>query len=62
MNKFILTFIFFLPFVLFLCSDNSENGETDTNKTYKVRYEASCDSPDVTMRIMYSTKILIWHM
>lgn len=56
MNKFILTLIFFLPFVLSSCSDDNENEETDTNKTYKVRYEASCDNPDITMRIMYSTK------
>lgn len=57
MNKFILTLILFLPFVLSSCSDdkNSEDGD-NTNKTYKVRYEASCDKPDVTMRIMYSTK------
>lgn len=56
MNKFILTLILFLPFVLFSCSDDNENESTGTNKTYKVRYEASCDNPNVTMRIMYSTK------
>lgn len=56
MNKFILTLILFIPFVLFSCSDDNENEGTDTNKTYKVRYEASCDNPDITMRIMYSTK------
>lgn len=56
MSRFILVLIFFLPFVLFSCSDDSENEGTDTNKTYKVRYEVSCDNPDITMRIMYSTK------
>lgn len=56
MNKFILTLILFLPLVLFSCSDDSENEGTGTNKTYKIRYEASCDNPDITMRIMYSTK------
>lgn len=56
MNKFILTLILFLPFVLFSCSDDSENEGTNTSKTYKVRYEVSCDNPDITMRIMYSTK------
>lgn len=56
MNKFILTLILFLPFVLFSCGDDNENEGTDTNKTYKVCYEASCDNPDITMRIMYSTK------
>lgn len=56
MNKFILTLAFFLPFVLFSCSDDNDNEGTDNNKTYKVRYEASCDNPDITMRIMYSTK------
>lgn len=56
MRRFILMLILFLPFVLFSCSDDSENEGTDTNKTYKVRYEASCDNPNVTMRIMYSTK------
>lgn len=55
MIKIIKTLIFFIPFVLFSCG--SDNKDTDTtNKTYKVRYEASCDNPDVTMRIMYSTK------
>lgn len=56
MNKFILTLILFLPFVLSSCSDDNENEGTGTNKTYKVRYEASCDDPNVTMQIMYSTK------
>lgn len=56
MNKFILTLVLFLPFVLFSCSDDNENEGKGTNKTYKVRYEASCDNPDITMRIMYSTK------
>lgn len=56
MNKFILTLILFLPFVLSSCGYDSENEGTDTNKTYKVRYEASCDNPNITMRIMYSTK------
>lgn len=56
MNKFILALILFLPFVLSSCSDDNENKGTDTNKTYKVRYEASCDNPNITMRIMYSTK------
>lgn len=56
MNKFILTLILFLPFVLSSCSDDNEKESTDTNKIYKVRYEAFCDNPDVTMRIMYSTK------
>lgn len=56
MNKFILTLIFFLPFVLSSCSDDNENEGTDTNKTYKIRYEASCGNPNITMRIMYSTK------
>lgn len=56
MNKFILTLILFLPFVLSSCSDDNENDGTGTNKTYKVRYEASCDDPNVTMQIMYSTK------
>lgn len=56
MNKFILTLVLFLPFVLSSCGDDNENEGTGTNKTYKVRYEASCDNPDITMRIMYSTK------
>ncbi|MBK5722086.1 hypothetical protein JGH11_14505 [Dysgonomonas sp. Marseille-P4677] len=56
MNKLILTLIFFLPFVLFSCSDDKDNEDTGINKTYKVRYEASCDNPDLTMRILYSTK------
>lgn len=56
MSRFILTLILFLPFVLFSCSDDNENEGTDTNKTYKVRYEVSCDNPDITMWIMYSTK------
>ncbi|TFD91931.1 hypothetical protein E2605_19020 [Dysgonomonas capnocytophagoides] len=56
MNKFILTLILFLPFVLSSCSDDNENEGTDTNKTHKVRYEASCDNPNLTMRILYSTK------
>lgn len=56
MNKFILTLILFLPFVLSSCGGENENERTDTNKTYKVRYEASCDNPNITMRIMYSTK------
>lgn len=58
MTKFILSFILFLPFVFSSCSDDDKDGgEGDnTNKTYKVRYEASCDNPDVTMRILYSTK------
>ena len=56
MNKFILTLILFLPFVLFSCSDDSKNEGTDTNKTYKVRYEASCSNPDLAMKILYSTK------
>lgn len=56
MNKFILTLVLFLPFVLPSCGDDNDNEETNTNKTYKVRYEASCDNPNITMRIMYSTK------
>lgn len=56
MSKYILTLILFLPVVLLSCSDDNENEGTDTNKTYKVRYEASCDNPNITMRIMYSTK------
>lgn len=56
MNKFILTLVLFLPFVLSSCGDDNENEGTDTNKTHKVRYEASCDNPNLTMRILYSTK------
>lgn len=56
MSKYILILIFFLPFVLLSCSDDNENEGKGTNKTYKVRYEASCDNPDIIMRIMYSTK------
>lgn len=56
MSKFVLTLILFLPFVLSSCGGDNENEGTDTNKTYRVRYEASCDNPDITMRIMYSTK------
>ncbi|MFV0363346.1 MAG: hypothetical protein ACK5LL_09710 [Suipraeoptans sp.] len=56
MSRFILVLILFLPFVLFSCSDDNDNEGTGTNKTYKVRYEASCDNPNVTMQIMYSTK------
>lgn len=56
MNKFILSLLLFPPFVLLSCSEDNNNEETGTNKTYKVRYEATCDNPDITMRIMYSTK------
>lgn len=54
MIKFIKTLILFLPFVLFSCNSD-DNGET-TGKTYKVRYEASCDNPNTTLRILYTTK------
>lgn len=52
MNILIRTLILFIPFVLFSCSNES----TDTNKTYKVRYEASCDNAEITLQILYSTK------
>lgn len=56
MNILIRTLILFIPFVLFSCNNDSDNDSTDANKTYKVRYEASCDNPDITLRILYSTK------
>lgn len=56
MNKLIQTLILFIPFVLLSCSNDSDNENTDTNKTYKIRYDASCDNSDVTLRILYSTK------
>lgn len=56
MNKLILTLLLFIPFVLLSCNNESDNENTDTNKTYKVRYETSCDNPNTTLRILYSTK------
>ena len=56
MNILIRTLILFIPFVLLSCSNDSDNESTDTNKTYKVRYEVSCDNSDITLRILYSTK------
>ena len=55
MSKLIYTLIFLFPLVLLSCSDDKD-GDTNTNKTYKVRYEASCDNPNITLRILYSTK------
>ena len=37
------------------CGDDNKD-DMDTSKTYIVRYEASCDNPDVALRILYSTK------
>lgn len=55
MIKLFKTLIFFIPFVLFSCGSDNEDTDT-TSKTYKVRYEASCDNPNTTLRILYSTK------
>lgn len=56
MSKLIKTLILFLPFVILSCSSDNDNDGDTTNKTYKVRYEASCDNPNVTLRILYTTK------
>lgn len=55
MIKLFKTLIFFIPFVLFSCGSDNEDTDT-TSKTYKVRYEASCDNPNTTLSILYSTK------
>lgn len=55
MNKLFLTLILFLPLVLSSCSDDNKE-EIITNKTYKIRYEASCDVPGTMLRILYTTK------
>ncbi|NDV97489.1 hypothetical protein D0T84_21720 [Dysgonomonas sp. 521] len=56
MTKLIRTLILFLSFVIFSCSSDSDNNGDITSKTYKVRYEASCDNPNTTLRILYTTK------
>lgn len=56
MIKYLYTLILFIPLVLFSCDDDNNNEGTDANTTYKVRYEASCDNPNVTLRILYSTQ------
>jgi hypothetical protein len=55
MIKFIYSLILFIPLVLFSCS--SDNNEDMGGKTtYKVRYEATCDNPNILLRIVYNTK------
>ncbi|NDV59102.1 hypothetical protein [Bacteroides sp. 519] len=56
MTKLIKTLILFLPFVILSCSSDNDNDGDTINKTYKVRYEASCDNPNVTLCILYTTK------
>lgn len=56
MIKYIYFAIIFPLFFIFSCSDNENDIGTNTNKIYKVRYEASCDNPNTVLRILYSTK------
>lgn len=58
MKKFYL-FIFPLLFIAFSfvsCSDDDNDDDVKEDTSYKVRYEASCDNPNLLLRILYNTK------
>lgn len=56
MKKLIHAIILFSLLFFFSCSDDNNNEGIGPNKTYKVRYEASCHNPNVMLRVLYNTK------
>lgn len=54
-HRLIIFSLLLISFSFASCGDDNKDN-INTNKTYIVCYEASCDSPDVTLRIRYSTK------
>lgn len=54
-HRLIILSLLLISFLFASCGDDNKD-DMDTNKTYIVRYEASCDNPNIALRILYSTK------